>query len=214
MCFVQLLARIYFAVQDFKILGLISARFGGGVMMAVILSTGIIGLRIIRHYQDPQEAMKWAALSMSGDPRARPEDALTPLVRSLAGFMLLVPGLLTDALGLLLLTPMVARPLARSFMKRGAGAMGGAGGPFGGAGGPFGGAGGPFGGAGGPFGGAGGPFGGAGGSSQPDEPEEEQSGGQGRRQRRGAQKHQSKSRSQSSVIDVSGEVVSPDDERD
>ena len=129
--------------------------------------------------------------------------------------MLLVPGLLTDALGLLLLTPMVARPLARSFMRRGAGAMGGSGGPFGGAGGPFGGAGGPFGGAGGLFGGAGGPTPShderEGGSADEQRGQNAQSAQRGRRQRRQGEQHQ---KHQSGVIDVSGEVVSRDDERD
>ena len=138
MCLIVALLTVFTFINDVRILGVISGRYGGGAMMALILFTGWYGLRVMRHNQNPEEVMRWASLSLSGDARARPEDALIPLVRVFAGFLMLIPGPITDLLGLALLSPILARPLARTLMSKGAGQIGGSN-PFGGMGGgnPF-----------------------------------------------------------------------------
>lgn len=217
MCFVIILSALITVFYDLRLLSIISSRYGGGVMMAVILFTGWYGLQVIRRNQDPEELMRWTAFSMSGDPQARPEDALVPMVRIFAGFLMLIPGPVTDLIGFLLMSPIFARPLARRFMARG-GQQGVGGNPFGGMGGN------PFGGTGNPFGGTGGnPFGGMGGHPFTDMNQEasndetstssENDNPIGRRRRK---RNQPSARPQNqTIIDVSGEVISSkSDEKD
>jgi len=209
MCLVVVLGSIFTLFHDFRLLGLISARFGGGAMMALILFTGWLGLRVMRENQRPEQMMRWASGAMSGG-QPQPEDALIPLVAVFGGLLMLIPGPITDLIGFSLLSPTFARPLARRVMSsRGAGGAG----PFAGMGGA-----GPFGGMGGagPFGGMGGagPFDGMGGAGplggeaphDDEEHEAQEQGAQGRRRKaRGPEQRRAPGQT---IIDVSGEVVS------
>ena len=168
MCLIISLSLLLATIIEVELLSLIADELGAGNMWLLLIGTAFIGWRLIGEQRAQQQKVQM--LMMRGE-LTDPSQMMRPLISLLSGILLVIPGPLTDLIGLAMLHPVIGQKVLQSLfkgglqavMKNAQGGFGGAGGPFGGAGGPFGGAGGPFGGAGGPFGGAGGPFGGAGG---------------------------------------------------
>ena len=168
MCLIISLFLLLATFVEVELLSIIASELGASNMWLLLIGTGFIGWRLIGEQKFQQQKMQERMLR---GELTDPGQMMRPLISLLSGILLIIPGPLTDLIGLAMLHPMIGQRVLQSLFKGGLQAMmknaqggfGGAGGPFGGAGGPFGGAGGPFGGAGGPFGGAGGPFGGAGG---------------------------------------------------
>jgi UPF0716 family protein affecting phage T7 exclusion len=176
MCLIVSLLLIFAVYAEYKLLSILTSALSLGQVWVLVLVTALIGLHLLREQRDLNAKMQ---MKMMRGELNDPSELMLPITSLFSGLLLMIPGVLTDILGLALLYPPLAKILMRQAFKgglnafmanaqrgsgMGGGPFGGAGGPFGGAGGPFGGAGGPFGGAGGPFGGAGGPFGGAGSS--------------------------------------------------
>lgn len=113
----------------------VARQLGGLATLALVLASAALGVALLRR------AMRPTAPAPSPDPAAVARQVARQALAVAAGVLLLVPGLLTDALALALLVPAVQRVLLRRFLGRlGSGSIGAF--RFGGAGQP--GAGGPF----------------------------------------------------------------------
>jgi len=94
-------------ITEIYVATLAAARFGWGPTLLAILVLSLLGLWVMR------STVRSARSAMAGlDPRRVPPTgtgvtAAHASLRFLAGFLLFVPGLVSDALGLLLLVPLV-----------------------------------------------------------------------------------------------------------
>lgn len=77
-------------------------RIGGGNMFAWIVVSGILGLAVL--YRGPAWVLRRAA-QRSSDARLTPAEAEAGVMLGLGGFLLFLPGVLTDICGLLLIIP-------------------------------------------------------------------------------------------------------------
>ena len=168
MCLIISLFLLLATLIEVELLSLFAHELGAGNMWLLLIGTAFIGWRLIDEQKVQQQKIQ---MKMMHGELTDPSQMMRPLISLLSGLLLLIPGPLTDLIGLAMLHPVIGQRVLQSLFKGGLHAVmkNAQGGPFGGVGGPFGGAGGPFGGAGGPFGGAGGPFGGAGGPFDTDQ---------------------------------------------
>ncbi len=91
----------------------IGARIGVGLTLLLILLGAVLGVSILRGQQARAVAM------MQGGLRIAPGTFLAQgAFRVLAGILLILPGFLTDALGLLLLVAPLQRALVRMIAAR------------------------------------------------------------------------------------------------
>jgi UPF0716 protein FxsA len=88
----------------------VGALIGIWLTLAIILLTGVIGLNVLRH-QGPGVARRFAQTVRSGEPPVAP--MAEAMLLMFAGGCLIAPGLITDAIGLLLLVPPVRIAVAR-----------------------------------------------------------------------------------------------------
>lgn len=92
----------------------IGARIGVGATLGLILLSGVLGVLVLRGQQTRLQAI------MQGGLRVAPGRVLAEgAFRLVAGLLLILPGFLTDALGLILLVPPVQRMILRSISRRG-----------------------------------------------------------------------------------------------
>jgi UPF0716 protein FxsA len=93
----------------------IGALFGAGITILIVLSTGVIGTYLAR-----QEGFQvWLRVQRSMQQGLFPADELIDgLLIFAAGLMLITPGVLTDALGFLLLIPFTRLFFRRWLMRR------------------------------------------------------------------------------------------------
>ncbi|MBM4292509.1 MAG: hypothetical protein FJ138_14670, partial [Deltaproteobacteria bacterium] len=143
MCLILLLGGLVTVVVELRLLATLSKAlglYGASWLLGVFVLTFWLGARLLRRARDPRYAAQWAEWAASGNPRARPQDALVPAAQALGALLLMAPGVLTDLLGLALQSPLVARAVAGRLARSAAGvvlggaAQGGFGGrPFGGA---------------------------------------------------------------------------------
>lgn len=91
----------------------VGAQIGVGLTLALIVLGAFVGVAILRGQQARAMAM------MQGGLRIQPGTFLAQgAFRVLAGILLIVPGFLTDALGLVLLIPFVQRELVVALAAR------------------------------------------------------------------------------------------------
>ena len=168
MCLLISLFLILAIYAEYKLLAALAGALSIGQVWILVIVTALIGLHLLREQRDINAKIQ---MKMMRGELGDPSELMLPITTLLSGLLLLVPGVITDVLGLALLYPPLSKVLLKQAFKGGLNAfmanaqrgsgMGGT--PFGGGsfgGGPFGGGsfgGGPFGG--GPFGG--GPFGGS-----------------------------------------------------
>ena len=142
MCLIVLLGGVFVVTLEMRLLGVLTKAlgpYGSSWVLGLILVSFWVGSRLLARARDPRYAAQWSEWAMSGNPRARPQDALVPAAQALGGLLLMVPGPLTDLLGLALQSPLIARLAAGRLMGSAAGVvLGGAPrGGFGGLGGGF-----------------------------------------------------------------------------
>ena len=91
----------------------IGGQIGVGATLALILLSALLGASILRGQQARAVAM------MQGGLRIEPGTFLAQgAFRALAGLLLILPGFLTDALGLVLLIPPLQRAVVRAIGAR------------------------------------------------------------------------------------------------
>lgn len=99
-----LLAFIALPLIEIALFILIGARIGVGATLALILLSAVAGVMILRGQQARLQGM------MQGGLRVAPGRLLADgAFRMVAGLLLVLPGFLTDVLGLILLIPAVQR---------------------------------------------------------------------------------------------------------
>ena len=93
----------------------IGALFGAGVTILIVLLTGVIGTYLARQ----QGFQVWLRIQRSMQQGVFPADELIDgLLVFVAGLLLITPGVLTDALGFLLLIPFTRLFFRRWLMNR------------------------------------------------------------------------------------------------
>lgn len=87
----------------------VGGRIGVGAVLLIVLATGILGVLVLR--QNGVTMLRRLSEDMAlGRPPV--QSALNGALVGLAGLLLIAPGLITDAIGLLLLLPVLRKPLA------------------------------------------------------------------------------------------------------
>jgi UPF0716 protein FxsA len=97
---------------DLLFLGVLSYRFDWRLPLAETVVITIVGLLVIGYYE-----WRWSdvvAKSLESEPGLLDSTSLEKILLLVAGIVLLIPGVLTDVLGLLLLTPWVRRFIVRN----------------------------------------------------------------------------------------------------
>lgn len=111
----RLLAFLAWPLIEITLFVVIGGEIGLWATLLVVLGTAILGVLILR-----LEVARGAVMLRQGMGRVglREGAAVGGLFRALAGVMLILPGFLTDMLGLLLLLPPVQGLLASAVMAR------------------------------------------------------------------------------------------------
>lgn len=94
---------------EISVLGRVMAHFGIATTLALCVLTAFIGALLVR-LEGVQTLKRMQATLQAGELPAA--EMLEGLALFLAGLMLLTPGFVTDAIGFLILTPLVRRPVA------------------------------------------------------------------------------------------------------
>jgi UPF0716 protein FxsA len=89
--------------------------FGGAFCLGIV--TSMAGMVLLR--QAGNDAWAHLRAAMSGG-RGQPSDAIEGLIGALAAFLLILPGFVSDLLGLALAAPSVRQFLGRKFDRNGA----------------------------------------------------------------------------------------------
>lgn len=111
----RLLAFLAWPLTEIALFVVIGGEIGLWGTLAWVLLSGILGMLILR-----LEVARGAVMLRQGMGRVglREGAAIGGLFRALAGVLLMLPGFLTDAIGLLLLLPPVQAALSAAVMKR------------------------------------------------------------------------------------------------
>ncbi len=115
MCLLLLLVAIVLPIAEYVVASAVADQVGWGVTLAALLGLMLIGSLVIR---GPQRwAWREAGRAAQGGPPVA-ELTARALVLGLSGGLLIFPGFLTAAVGLILLLPPVNRGIARYLARR------------------------------------------------------------------------------------------------
>ena len=138
MCGLIGLFSLILVVLEIRLMGVVSSRLGGMNMLLLIFITGWLGLQLIRIQQHKSAQLQAQLMQGQLD---NPLLIAESMVKMFGGFLLLIPGPVSDVTGMILQLPGVALIVARLIgnrIKLGP-TFGGGQSPFGGAQSPFGG---------------------------------------------------------------------------
>lgn len=108
-----LLAFIALPLIEIALFILIGTRIGLGATLGLVVLSALAGVMVLRGQQARLQSM------LQGGLRVAPGRILADgAFRMVAGLMLVLPGFLTDALGLVLLAPPVQRLILRAIAAR------------------------------------------------------------------------------------------------
>jgi UPF0716 protein FxsA len=93
----------------------IGERIGGLATLAMLLGTGILGAMLARA-EGLRVLRTWQSSLAAGT--VPPDGVISGALVLLGGVLLITPGVLTDVAGLLLLVPVVRRPVAHFVARR------------------------------------------------------------------------------------------------
>jgi len=93
----------------------VGGRLGVGVTIAIVLATGLLGVTLLRRQGFKLIGQVQERLRSGEIPALEVFEGVALLI---GGVLLLTPGFLTDAMGLLLLLPPLRRTLLRRFQDR------------------------------------------------------------------------------------------------
>lgn len=94
----------------------VSDRIGGFPTLAMVVATAVIGLQILKR-QGLSTLMRARQRLDTGALPA--QEIVEAMLLAAAGALLLTPGFITDAIGFILLTGPLRRPLAKRLMRSG-----------------------------------------------------------------------------------------------
>lgn len=106
---------LFFPLIELYLLIELGTVIGALSTIAVIIGTGVAGLWLVRmqgwdNYRRAQDCLKRGELPAI--------EMIESALIYLGGLLLLIPGLISDAMGLLLLVPPLRRTIIRYFMRR------------------------------------------------------------------------------------------------
>lgn len=107
---ILLLLFVAFPLLEIAVLIKVGAIIGVWMVLAIIVGTFILGTTVVRH-QGLGVARRIMATARSGEPPVEP--MMEGMLLMLAGALLIAPGLITDAIGLVLLIPPIRQAAAR-----------------------------------------------------------------------------------------------------
>ncbi|MBX3705169.1 MAG: FxsA family protein [Pseudomonadales bacterium] len=93
----------------------LGGEFGAWPTIGVVLLTAVVGIALLRR-QGPAAMQRVVQRMQSGAAPA--QELAEGALLALAGVLLLIPGFITDAVGLVLLVPACRRALARRMLAR------------------------------------------------------------------------------------------------
>ncbi|ABL98750.1 FxsA family protein [Shewanella amazonensis] len=115
MFFAFVLIFILIPVVELSVLIRVGEALGSLTTVALVLFTAVVGVSLVR-------SQGLSTLMQAQQKMARGEAPTSELVQgmmlAMAGVLLLIPGFVTDFIGLLLLTPITRKPLAALLLKR------------------------------------------------------------------------------------------------
>lgn len=115
MFFAFVLIFILIPVVELSVLIRVGEALGSLTTVALVLFTAVVGVSLVR-------SQGLSTLMQAQQKMAKGEAPTSELVQgmmlAMAGVLLLIPGFVTDFIGLLLLTPITRKPLAALLLKR------------------------------------------------------------------------------------------------
>ena len=116
MCFIIAIFSVLFTILEVKLLGWFAESLGLGNMWLLMIATGFIGFNCIREQR--HLSAQTQARMMRGEFND-PSELMLPLISLLSGILLLIPGPLTDVVGLALLFPPIGKWALKKLFKSG-----------------------------------------------------------------------------------------------
>jgi UPF0716 protein FxsA len=113
---ILLLLLVALPLLEIAILIKVGSILGVWPVLAIIVATFLTGIYVVRH-QGVGVARRMMASARSGEPPVEP--MVEGMLLFIAGGCLIAPGLITDAIGLLLLIPPLRQWAARWMLTRG-----------------------------------------------------------------------------------------------
>ncbi|WP_394148418.1 FxsA family protein [Shewanella atlantica] len=115
MFFFLLVIFILVPVIELNVLIRVGETFGSWTTVGLVFFTAIVGVSLVRS-QGITTLMQVQKKLARGE--APGQEIVEGMMLAVAGLLLLIPGFVTDAIGLLLLTPLTRIPVAGFFYKR------------------------------------------------------------------------------------------------
>ena len=115
MCGLIGLFSLILVIVEFRLMGVVSSRLGGMNMLLLLFITGWLGLQLIRIQQHKSAHLQAQLMQGQLD---NPLLIAESMVKMFGGFLLLIPGPVSDLVGMVLQLPGVALFLARLIGNR------------------------------------------------------------------------------------------------
>ncbi|MGS0692123.1 FxsA family protein [Shewanella sp. 30m-9] len=115
MFFILLLIFVLVPVMELSVLIRVGEVLGSWTTVALVIFTAVVGVSLVRT-QGISTLMQVQQKLARGE--APGQEIVEGMMLAVAGLLLLIPGFVTDFLGLVLLTPFMRIPVARFFYKR------------------------------------------------------------------------------------------------
>lgn len=111
-----LLIFLLLPAMEIGLLALFASQYGLAAVAAEVFGTSLLGIALLRRSGARSLVEMNARLQAAQES---PEQVLRDLLRAVAGLLLVIPGIATDAVGLLLLVPAFRRRVARRWTVAG-----------------------------------------------------------------------------------------------
>lgn len=113
-----LLGFLILPVVELYLLFAVAAEIGGFNTLLVVIVTAVLGVSVVRRQGLNSMSRMKQSMQLGQSPAP---DLLQGMLLGFAGFMLILPGLITDTIGLLMLVPAFRQHMARRMMAVGMG---------------------------------------------------------------------------------------------
>ncbi|MFT5790618.1 MAG: UPF0716 protein FxsA [Shewanella sp.] len=113
--FILLLIFVLVPVMELSVLIRVGEAFGSWTTVGLVIFTAVVGVSLVRS-QGISTLMQVQQKMARGE--APGQEIVEGMMLAVAGLLLLIPGFVTDFLGLILLTPITRIPVAGYFYKR------------------------------------------------------------------------------------------------
>ncbi|WP_299804500.1 FxsA family protein [uncultured Shewanella sp.] len=115
MFFILLLIFVVVPVMELSVLIRVGEVLGSWTTVALVIFTAVVGVSLVRS-QGISTLMQVQQKLARGE--APGQEIVEGMMLAVAGLLLLIPGFVTDFIGLVLLTPFTRIPVAKFFYKR------------------------------------------------------------------------------------------------